>query len=155
LARPTKIGADTDKKAEAVGALGATKRASKRDGLRDTAVTAELLHIPARNETPDAMANEVNSAVAPDLLDESGQALRDLLDASARRMREASNFCAGCAYHSLFHWPKHSCAREKSVYQHDHVVVRPNHLGHDPANVARHEHDFAKRGDGFVHMSAK
>ena len=62
-ARSVELGADEE--TERTRALGAAERAAERDRLRDARMAAELLDVPARDETAEAVTDEVHAAARP------------------------------------------------------------------------------------------
>ena len=152
-ARSAEIGADEE--TERTRALGAAERTAERDRLGDARMTAELLDVPASDETAEAVTDEVDAASHGDLRDESREATCDAVDARAGSVREARDLRLRVVHEVAAHRAEHAGAREEPVNQHDHVVARRDLRRHDGRDVARHEHDLAKRRDGLGHARAK
>lgn len=139
-----------DEETERTRALGSSERAAERDRLRDACVPTELLDVPARDETAQAVTNEVHAAAHGDLRDEPREASSDPVDAHARRVREARHLRVRVVHEVAAHRAEHARAREEPVDEHDDVVAGEELFRHDGGDVTRHERDLAKGRDGLV-----
>ena len=145
-----------DEEAEAARALGAAERAAERDGLRDARVAAELLHVPAGDETAEAVPDEVDATVR------AGCARRGARGCARCARCPAPGACVKLATFAPVscdemtpHRTEDAGAREEAVHEDDDVVVRRDLRGHDRGEVARHERDLAQRRDRLGHARAE
>ena len=118
--RSAEIGANEN--LEILCMLGPAERAPERDGLRDSLVASELLHVPPRHEASEAVTDKMNPRAPGDPLHESRKASRDRLDTHTRRMSEACDLRARVLLEPSLHRAKDARARKKTVDEYDDIV---------------------------------
>ena len=131
-------------KRKIIGVWCTTERRCERDRLSDALITAELVDVPTRDQSTEAVPDDVHASGARNLIDELGETERDALHAHARNVRER------CGVHSVqmqssTQRTKHSGSRQKSVNENDDVLTAC--VGKHRRKIERPRDDLAQCRD--------
>lgn len=132
----------TDQERKILCAFCSAERRRERDGLRDALIAAQLVDIPARDQTAETVPDDVNARGARNAIDELRQAERDALHADARNVRERCGVHAA-QMQTTTQRTKHSGRRQKSVHEnHDVLTLR---VREHRRKIERPRDDLAQR----------
>lgn len=139
----------TDEDGDAPRDRRAAERSRERDRLRDARVTAELLHVVARDDAAEAVPDDVHARLLRKLRDEVAEIERDVRHGRAGQVGEARDARSLIALELLSQRTEHARAREETMDENDDVAHVVRLLRNALPDVARHEHHFAKGRERF------